>query len=454
MKPRPASNPSANLMTRTHGLDGGGSIAADGSGNVYVLWHGQPRNSTGEGNRRVWIARSSDDGATFSSEEPASLQPTGACGCCGTTALADGQGSVYLLYRAATNSVERDMVLLTSRDRGLRFDEARLDPWRINACPMSTGSLVVDGESGILVAWETKGQVAFARVDRRPASVLRRPRPAARTAPGSTRAWRPTRRARPPGLDRGDRLAERGLARLASLRPIGSPARPERSAGGRCASLGSSAAIAAAGRAGSRSSVRMVIRRPAAQVAWPGARHRGWGELTGLTFRLAGLALEFSAPGVVPRVAKGPDPGGRLVAKQVIQAPAVAIEAVHRRPEPLRAARRARRLATEPRPWPGAEAGADQDRRGGQAVEERLLASARRDREEHQGLLGPLDRLLGCARGVDDQFQVRGEFSSKNAHGSREGRFRVGLPGPSRDLVVADLHESERQSRRRGEPRA
>ena len=100
--------PQRNLMTRTHGLDGGGSIAADGSGNVYVAWHGQARASSGEGNRRMWVARSSDDGATFSAEGPAWDRPTGACGCCGTAALADAQGSVYLLYRAATDGVERD----------------------------------------------------------------------------------------------------------------------------------------------------------------------------------------------------------------------------------------------------------------------------------------------------------------------------------------------------------
>ena len=46
---------------------------------------------------------------------------TGACGCCGTRSLADRRGNIYLMYRAATAGVERDMYLLSSRDHGSHF---------------------------------------------------------------------------------------------------------------------------------------------------------------------------------------------------------------------------------------------------------------------------------------------------------------------------------------------
>jgi hypothetical protein len=163
-KDKAGFEPQRNLMTATQGLDGGGSIAADSAGNVYVAWHGQARGSAGEANRRMWVARSKDDGRTFFAEEPASTGSTGACACCGTAALVDSQGSIYLLYRAATDGLERGMVLLTSRDGGKHFDTANLDAWRINACPMSTTS-IVEGSRGVLAAWETKGQVSFGRVD-------------------------------------------------------------------------------------------------------------------------------------------------------------------------------------------------------------------------------------------------------------------------------------------------
>ena len=163
---RAGFEPSRNLMTKTDALDGGATIAADDRGTVIVGWHGRAAGDPpGEAGRRVWVARSEDDGATFSPEESAWDRPTGACACCGTRALFDPSGSVRLLYRVASGGgAERGMMLLTSRDRGRHFEGVALDPWPINACPMSTASLAPSGK-GALGAWETRGQVRFGRVD-------------------------------------------------------------------------------------------------------------------------------------------------------------------------------------------------------------------------------------------------------------------------------------------------
>jgi hypothetical protein len=155
-----------NVMQFSGGLDGGGSIAADKSGNVYVAWHGKG-DKEGEENRRVWVARSTDEGKTFSRETAAWNEPTGACGCCGMRAFADRQGRVHLLYRAATERVDRDMYLLSSENRGQTFSGMLLDKWKLNACPMSSAALA-DGATGhteLLAAWETQGQVYFASLD-------------------------------------------------------------------------------------------------------------------------------------------------------------------------------------------------------------------------------------------------------------------------------------------------
>ena len=151
--------PQRNLMTSTRHLDGGSSVAADRAGNVFVAWHGNALDGAeGEQARRVWLARSADDGGTFSPEVAISPAETGTCGCCGLRIAASGH-KVQVLYRAATQMVHRDIHALRSSDRGRTFTADKVDEWEIGACPMSSMA-IVPGDTPIY-AWEHDGQVAF-----------------------------------------------------------------------------------------------------------------------------------------------------------------------------------------------------------------------------------------------------------------------------------------------------
>ena len=151
--------PQRNLIREAVGLDGGGAIAADDLGNVWVAWHA---GKQGEARRRVWVARSRDDGATFTRETAVTPEETGACGCCGMKAMADGKGGVYFFYRSATNGEDRDMWLVSETGGG-PARQLRVDAWKLKACPMSSASLVMAG-SDILTAWETAQQVYWTDV--------------------------------------------------------------------------------------------------------------------------------------------------------------------------------------------------------------------------------------------------------------------------------------------------
>ena len=180
---RMAFEPQRNLIQAAAGLDGGGSVAADESGNVYVAWHAPEPGKKGEDNRRVWVARSTDEGRTFAREQPAYDPATGACGCCGLRVFADRKGNVYVLYRSATQSVNRDSYLLTSRNQGMTFEGEKVHAWKIGTCPMSSFGF---GESaaGVLASWETDGQVYYTRID--PASG-KKSEPAAAPGEGNAR---------------------------------------------------------------------------------------------------------------------------------------------------------------------------------------------------------------------------------------------------------------------------
>lgn len=157
-----------NLMQISHALDGGGSVAADKLGNVYVVWHGAGEQK-GEQHRRVWLARSTDEGKNFAREvavdPPDNNKLTGACGCCGMRAFVDGRGALLLLYRTATDMTERGMFLLTSTDKGKTFSGRRLDNWNLTSCPMSSETMTANANQN-LAAWENNGQVFFVPLNR------------------------------------------------------------------------------------------------------------------------------------------------------------------------------------------------------------------------------------------------------------------------------------------------
>jgi len=155
-----AFEPERNLITWSGNLDGGSSLAADAQGHVYAVWH-TAEMGRADADDAVFLTRSDDDGRTFRRETQINTQPTGACGCCSLRAFVDHSGTVYILYRTAAQSVHRDTTLLISRDGGTNFRAATLQPWQINACPMSTFSLA-EGKAGVLGAWETQDQVYYA----------------------------------------------------------------------------------------------------------------------------------------------------------------------------------------------------------------------------------------------------------------------------------------------------
>jgi len=162
---RDGFEPQRDLMTSTTHLDGGGSVAADTSGRVYVVWHAHRRTGPQEEiDRGVFVAFSTDDGKTFTPERQVNPSDTGSCGCCGLKAFADDQGLLGILYRSANLSGNRDSVLLLSTNYGASFSATVLSQWRVSTCPMSTFTLGA-AQGQWFGSWEMADQVYWAWID-------------------------------------------------------------------------------------------------------------------------------------------------------------------------------------------------------------------------------------------------------------------------------------------------
>jgi hypothetical protein len=156
-----AFEPQRAIGTHTKNLDGGGTVAADRSGHVYVVWHAAGAE-TGEDHRVILVAASQDDGATFESDR-VFANDGGACGCCGASALVDGAGRLQVLYRSAAGGVHRDATWMTVAAHGTP-PPVRLQPWNLPACPMTTFALT-ESPGALVGAWMIEQQIFTADLD-------------------------------------------------------------------------------------------------------------------------------------------------------------------------------------------------------------------------------------------------------------------------------------------------
>jgi hypothetical protein len=133
------------------------SLAVAPDGSIYAVWlDGRDPTAGPHGTSVVYLARSSDGGATFGKNVQVAA---GACHC-SRPALAFGpQGEVFVAWRAVFLENIRDVVVAASVDQGETFgpqERVAKDDWRIDGCPHSGPSLAVKGNR-LYVSWFTEG---------------------------------------------------------------------------------------------------------------------------------------------------------------------------------------------------------------------------------------------------------------------------------------------------------
>jgi hypothetical protein len=140
-------------------LPSGGAI--DSKGNAYFAWNGENNPGQAKGPKNLYVTRSTDGGATWTTSLVDVSQPAYSCDCPGwdywgaQMALAvDGKDRVYVLWGAAHTATGRQrMYVSRSTDRGASWSA----PMDVSLAPVGAENLfpaiAARGDGDVRIAW-------------------------------------------------------------------------------------------------------------------------------------------------------------------------------------------------------------------------------------------------------------------------------------------------------------
>ncbi|MDB5131427.1 MAG: hypothetical protein JWR02_1176 [Mucilaginibacter sp.] len=134
-------------------------VSADKKDNFYAVW----LDTRAGGGNNIFFSSLSNNSTTWSKNRLVYQSPDKlVCGCCKPNIAVNG-AEVAIMFRNWLNG-SRDLYVLKSMNGGATFAAAQklgLDTWKLNACPMDGGGIIVDG-SAIRTTWQRKGEVFYA----------------------------------------------------------------------------------------------------------------------------------------------------------------------------------------------------------------------------------------------------------------------------------------------------
>jgi hypothetical protein len=141
------------------------TVAVDPQGTVTVAWLDKRKETEDRpGFSRVYVARSTDGGKIFGPNVDATAgQENSICHCCKVAMAVHPTEGVFVAFRNDCQDM-RDIFLVHSRDSSGTFSApAPIEDtrWVLPACPMNGPSLAMDDSGSLHAVWSTAGDVGM-----------------------------------------------------------------------------------------------------------------------------------------------------------------------------------------------------------------------------------------------------------------------------------------------------
>lgn len=180
--PVPVNDVADSAREGLHGL------ASGSDGSVWSVWL-----DLREKRSEVYSSKSNDGGETWKSNVLVYRSPDGnVCECCHPSVMV-GDGAVHVMFRNSLAG-NRDMYVATSTDEGATFGPATKigqGAWKLNACPMDGGMLAQRPNGSLVAVWRRNGEVfSTSSIEGKEQMLARGQQPwVAATASGAVIVW-------------------------------------------------------------------------------------------------------------------------------------------------------------------------------------------------------------------------------------------------------------------------
>jgi hypothetical protein len=149
-----------------HGMH---SLAVAHDGRLHIAWldernvaepqhSGKAEGHHMESNREVFMAYSTDEGRSFSTNRRVATE---VCPCCKTALAIGPDNRLYVSWRQVLPGDFRHIAVASSSDGGEAFSQPVIvsdDRWQIAGCPVSGPSLAVGADGALRVLWYSEGR--------------------------------------------------------------------------------------------------------------------------------------------------------------------------------------------------------------------------------------------------------------------------------------------------------